>query len=275
MAREPWVEKLEQGAAESAWDLLIDHYHRLIAATVRHYGDGYDEVMDLFAYVCESLRSNDFARLRKYAAIPEGRVRFSTWLVAVIRNLLIDWFRHRHGRKRLDQVVAALPPIQREAFQRVFVEGNPHVEAYELTRTMGGEALTFPQFLRALTEAQRTVTAKRPGQLLKELAPAAATNHRRVSAGNPASEPVAAGDQPDTELMSSETREWLREALETLPTEERVALQLYVLEGLSAADVARLVGWDSAKTVYNHVYRSLSAVRRFLLDRGIGPSDLA
>ena len=29
MAREPWLEKLEQGAAESAWDLLIDHYHRL------------------------------------------------------------------------------------------------------------------------------------------------------------------------------------------------------------------------------------------------------
>ncbi len=75
--------------------------------------------------------------------------------------------------------------------------------------------------------------------------------------------------------MSGETRKWLREALETLPTEERVALQLFVIEGLSAADVARLVGWDSAKTVYNHVYRSLSAVRRFLLDRGIGPSDLA
>ncbi len=274
MAREPWVEKLEQGAAESAWDLLIDHYHRLIFATVRHYGDGYDEVMDLFAYVCESLRSNDFARLRKYAAIPEGRVRFSTWLVAVIRNLVIDWFRQRHGRKRLDKVVAALPAIQREAFQLVFVEGNPHVEAYELARTTGGETLTFAEFLRALTEAQRTVTAKRPGQLLKELAPTAATNHRRVSAGTPASEPVAP-DQPDTELMSGETREWLREALETLPTEERVALQLFIIEGLPAADVARLVGWDSAKTVYNHVYRSLSAVRRFLLDRGIGPSDLA
>ena len=75
--------------------------------------------------------------------------------------------------------------------------------------------------------------------------------------------------------MSGETREWLREALETLPTEERVALRLFIIEGLSAVDVARILRWDSAKTVYNHVYRSLSAVRRFLLDRGIGPSDLA
>jgi DNA-directed RNA polymerase specialized sigma24 family protein len=131
MSGEPWLVKLRQGETEAAWDLLIERYHRLIAATVRHFVEGYDEVMDLFAYVCESLRADDPARLRKYAGLPEGRVRFSTWLVAVVRNLVIDWFRHLNGRKRLSKLVQELPPAQRAAFEKVYVGGLSPREAYD------------------------------------------------------------------------------------------------------------------------------------------------
>jgi DNA-directed RNA polymerase specialized sigma24 family protein len=53
-----------------------------------------------------------------------------------------------------------------------------------------------------------------------------------------------------------------------------VALQLYVVQGTPAADVARILGWPNAKAVYNRVYRALQSVRAVLERDGIGPADL-
>jgi DNA-directed RNA polymerase specialized sigma24 family protein len=62
--------------------------------------------------------------------------------------------------------------------------------------------------------------------------------------------------------------------LQTLPPDDRLALQLYVVEELPAADVAQRLGWPNAKTVYNRVYRTLSRVRAILERAGLGPGDL-
>jgi RNA polymerase sigma factor (sigma-70 family) len=60
--------------------------------------NGYDDIMDRFAYVLDQLRSDDFRRLRKYAS--DGRTMFSTWLVVVARRLCVDYHRSRYGRSR-------------------------------------------------------------------------------------------------------------------------------------------------------------------------------
>ena len=65
---EPWIAPLEAGDPEAAWDLFIERYRRLIFAAIRHYTAEPDEVMDVFAQVCEALREGDFARLRRCAA---------------------------------------------------------------------------------------------------------------------------------------------------------------------------------------------------------------
>jgi DNA-directed RNA polymerase specialized sigma24 family protein len=98
---EGWVAELKQGRPDAAWDLFLDRYRRLIFAAIRHYAQDYDDVMDVFARVCEALREDDLARLRCYAEQPFHGARFSTWLVTVVRHLTIDWFRHRNGRRRL------------------------------------------------------------------------------------------------------------------------------------------------------------------------------
>ena len=98
---EDWVSALRGKQPEAAWDLFLGRYRRLIFAAIRHYAQDYDDVMDVFARVCEALREDDFRRLRAYAEQPTHRARFSTWLVTVVRHLTIDWFRHRDGHRRL------------------------------------------------------------------------------------------------------------------------------------------------------------------------------
>src|SRR5207245_5920774 len=167
---ESWVAELDLGRHEAAWDVFLNRYRRLIFAAIRHYAQDYDDVMDVFARVCEVLREDDLARLRCYAQQPARGARFSTWLVTVVRNLTVDWFRHRDGRHRLSAIAADLPPLQQRIFECVFAAGRSHVEAYEqIAATESGGGLSFRTFLRELRATYRAVAARRRGALMAEL----------------------------------------------------------------------------------------------------------
>ena len=97
---EPTLDRLRAGDLDGAWSIFVDRYRRLIFAQIRRATTEPDEVMDIFAHVCERLRENDLARLKTFAFAPAPRASFATWLVAVLHNLIVDWFRARDGRSR-------------------------------------------------------------------------------------------------------------------------------------------------------------------------------
>ncbi|PYP15934.1 MAG: hypothetical protein DMD52_08860 [Gemmatimonadetes bacterium] len=176
---EDWVIELQGGRPEAAWDRLLERYRRLIFAAIRHYAQDYDEVMDVFARVCEVLREDDLARLRCYVEQPIHSARFSTWLVTVVRHLTIDWFRHRHGRRRLSALAERLPALRRRIFELVFFERRSSVEAYELLRAREAPDLPFGRFLSELRETHKAATAGRRGRVLRELGPPPAPEPQR------------------------------------------------------------------------------------------------
>jgi len=261
---EAWLVPLGKGDCEKAWDLFLSSHRGLILATVRRYLQDYDDVMDVFARVCERLRDDRLARLRRYTEKPQEShtARFSTWLVAVLRNLILDWFRQRDGRKQLSNAARALPPRQRHIYESVFLDGRSHVEAYELLTSRGEHTLTFGQFLKELTATYRIVSAGRRGFLAVELA------------GPVAIEPEALAEQDSTAPEYFDDSPALLEAFHTLPPDEQLAVQFFVIEELPAAEVARLVGWPNSKAVYNRVTRALVALRGQLEAQGIHRQDL-
>lgn len=257
---EAWIAPLDAGDPEAAWDLFIERYRRLIFGAIRHYTAEHDEVMDVFARVCEALRGNDFSRLRRCAAHVEPGRPISTWLVVVVHNLTVDWFRHRDGRSRLSTIAMTLPRVQQRIFEYVFLEQRSHVEAYELLRSRDSAGLSFGDFLKELSATYRAAATGRRGQLVAELAippPGAAKDQ---SAGDPA--------------VLAERQAILAAALESLPPDDRLAVQLYVVDGMPADQVARALGFPSAKTVYNRVYRALAGIRADLERAGIKGGDL-
>ena len=250
-----WMVELRRGNSDPAWDLFLGRYRRLIFSAIRHYAQDYDDVMDVFARVCEALRDDDLRRLRTYIAQDDHQASFSTWLVTVVRNLTIDWFRLREGRHRVSVVAERLPPIQRSIFQLVFLDRRSHLEAYELIRAGVSPALSFRAFLSQLRDTYGAVTHNRRGRLLAEL-------------GTPApngAEPTA----PLDDDIDTEEAELVDEALRSLSPEDRVAVQLYVIDEMAAAEVARVVGLPNAKAVYNRVYRALGTLRERLERVGV------
>ncbi|HUF27869.1 MAG TPA: sigma-70 family RNA polymerase sigma factor [Gemmatimonadaceae bacterium] len=254
---EPWIALLAAGDPERAWDALIGRYRRLIFSAIRHYASEPDDVMDVFACVCEALREDDFRRLRSYAAQPIHRARFGTWLVTVVRHLTIDWIRHRDGRRRLSAVAEGMPPLRRRIFELVFEERCSHVQAYETIRARDGPAMSFQEFLRELRATYETVAQRRRGHILRDLVP-------------PPPEVVT---EPGEDIDPRAALE-MEEALGTLDAEDRLVLQLYVVDEVSAAAVARIAGLPNAKAVYNRVYRSLAVLRERLERVGVRREDL-
>jgi RNA polymerase sigma factor (sigma-70 family) len=259
---ESWIAPLEAGDPEAAWDLFIERYRRLIFGAIRHYTTEPDDVMDVFARVCEALREHDFARLRRCAAKVDPDRPLSTWLVVVVHNLTIDWFRHRNGRPRLLALAASLPPLRRRIFQYVFVEQRSHVEAYELLRSRENPSLGFGEFLEELRATYRAATSGPDGRLVAELA---------LPLAPPAGNPDPAIDDP---AVRAEQRAILGAAMATLPAEDRLAVQLYVVDEMPAQQVAQALGLPNAKTVYNRVYRALAAIRAGLEQAGIKAGHL-
>jgi RNA polymerase sigma factor (sigma-70 family) len=54
--------------------------------------------MDCYAAVLEALHEDACRRLRAYK--PDGKTKFTTWLVVVVRRLALDALRKRYGRPR-------------------------------------------------------------------------------------------------------------------------------------------------------------------------------
>src|SRR2546427_273123 len=218
--------------------------------------------MAVFARVCEALRADGLGRLRRYAERSDAShtARFSTWLVTVVRNLIIDWFRQRDGRKQLSAAAQALPPLQRRICEHVFLDGRSYVEAYELLVSRDHTPMTFGRFLRELAATYRALAHGRRGFLATDLAGPVA---------------MSPDDLPDSDAtVEPEADARLVEALRALPADEQAAVQLFVIEEVPAANVARMVGWPNAKAVYNRVYRALATIRATLDRQGIRREDL-
>lgn len=256
---EDWRSALEGGDPEAAWDLFIDRYRRLIIATVRRVLDTQDDVADVFAEVCQTLCADDLKLLRRFTQRADSGASFSTWLVVVVRNRTIDWMRKRSGRVRV-AAPETLSPLQREIFHHVFANRRSHAETYEIMK--GDDAcMSFAAFLREVAQTYRLVEATGSRGVLRYL--------EAPSTLEPQAPP-----HPEETLLASEAGGRLAEVLESFPTDIRLALQLFVVDELPAAEVARAVGWRSAKDVYNRVYRALDRLRKGLERQGIRRGDL-
>ena len=86
--------------AERAWEAFVRRYSRLIHMAARKSTHDYDRVMDRYTFVLERLRDDDFRRLRSYS--PDGRSKFTTWLVVVASRLCVDHHRSVYGRHASD-----------------------------------------------------------------------------------------------------------------------------------------------------------------------------
>jgi RNA polymerase sigma factor (sigma-70 family) len=110
------LEADEGAEQERAWAEFLDSYSRLILYAARQIPRDHDVVMDRYAFVIEHLREKSCRRLRTFAA--DGRGKFTTWLMVVVRRLCLDHDRRKHGR--ISASVTGAPVAPRRLVEWVF-----------------------------------------------------------------------------------------------------------------------------------------------------------
>ena len=101
----------DTNAQDQAWAAFVAEHSRLLLSVARSLNSDRDAAMDGYTYVLEQLRADGCRRLRAFA--PDGRSKFSTWLVVVARRLCVDQRRSRYGRMRDDDSVAVMAARRR------------------------------------------------------------------------------------------------------------------------------------------------------------------
>ena len=232
--------------APPAWDEFLPRYADVIFRVVRLFVPTYDERMDLFLFVCDRLREDDMRRVRAFTFRPEAPCRFSTYLAVVVRNLALDFLRARDGRYRPFKIIEALEPPDRLLFEYHLHEGRSLEESRGLLRDRHGIRMTASEAADRAGRINASLSATQRWRLLAQI-----YERREPVSIDPAREPEAqaGGDSlhderadPEAWLRSSEAGELFRQAMESVPPRQRLALALKYRDGLTAREVGETLG---------------------------------
>jgi RNA polymerase sigma factor (sigma-70 family) len=255
---ETWQARLERGDTDGAWTAFDRAYQRLIHTVIRRLETHPDQVDEVRSEVTAALAADRLARLRRYSSDDPSGATLSSWLVVVVRRLVIDWLRRERGRHRND-VPTDLEGWQRAMYIARCLERLSVAESFERLRGQRNEDLDFPLFLREL----RTLARSHP---CPEFRPA----RDAVTVPVPFDLAVSVADPGEAVDLSRRLGVLLAEE----PADLRLAIQLFVVDELPASEVSRVVGWPDAKAVYNRVGRALHRMRETLMRAGIESGDL-
>ena len=178
----------------------------------------------------------------------------------------LDILMERHSNRvyRLAREITRNEADAQEVVQDVFLS------VYRKIHTFEGRAALTSWLYRVTTNA---ALAKRRGRradheisLESDLPTFLPDGHR---AGDPAYLNADWSKTPEAEILSQETREILRRAIDNLPDQYRVVLVLRDVEGLSNEEIAAIVG-DSISAVKSRIHRARMVLRERLA-RHFGP----
>ena len=253
----PLLEALGSNAAESAWTDFLAIYSETIFGVVKVFTRDADQCGDCFLFVCERLAAKSYRRLRVFE--PTGRAQFSTWLRAVVRNLCLDWYRSKYGRRGLFRSIASRDAIDQEIFVAVFHRANS-INQIRLDLSRKGYSLSYSD-IESRVEQLRASLSARQLWLVSDSRVSIDTNEE-------GEEDLAilrnASPNPEMLAMLRETETIVRKGLARLHTTDRILLRLRYLEGLPLLEVARLLGLKDAQTADRRIREAIERLRKHL-----------
>jgi RNA polymerase sigma factor (sigma-70 family) len=223
------------------------------AALCRRYGMSGTEGEDFASWATLRLIDDDYAVLRKF----RGESALRTYLVVVVAMLHREYRSRTWGRWRPSAAARRAGAIAVRLETLVHRDGYPLPQAIQQVRTAGETALSERQLAALFATLPRRAAARPAEALLDALAD--------VPDPAGADDAVTASEHDATRLALGKA---LRAALDALPAEDRLIVQMRYWEGSSVADIARALGL-AQKPLYRRLERALATLRRSLEAAGV------
>lgn len=290
------VERVVEGD-EAAWREFIERFSRLIFSLVWRYADSdQDQCADLYLYVLEGLRrpsegGESYYRLRRYLESIErygGQGKLTTWLGRVTQNLVSDHFREQEGRRTVPRPIQRMDLLAQRLFKLMYWDGLPEREVRAVLDTETG-GLSPVRFDRMLTAIQRALKDVNRWSLYSEvlrrapalpLHPVAGEGEEggafvQVADPHPSADPERGLEAARAAERARALGKALRAALLALGEQERLMLLGRFKHGLTAQEIARLLGRKDDKRIYVEIDKLRDGLRRSLEEAGFRWNEVA
>jgi RNA polymerase sigma factor for flagellar operon FliA len=236
---------------ESQFIGSLPDIERMIRYVARRHRLSEAEADDFAGEVKLALIEGDYEVLARFQAHSSLR----TYLMTVVQRLFLDYRRKSWGKWRPSAEAQRRGPVALRLEMLLYRDGLSFDEAVETLQT------NF-----AATESRAELA-----ELAHELPP---RPRRRPEAGGvlatvPAGESASPEVQVEGALTAARTQALIAEVMATLPAQERLVLRLRFEDGLSVADIARMLKLDQ-RPLYRRVEGLLASFRACLQGRGLG-----
>lgn len=227
---------------------------RVAAKAARRYGLWGEDAEDFAAWAKMRMVEDDYAVLRKF----RGESDLKTFITTVVTRHASAYSRERLGRWRPSAEAERRGPPAPMLEMLVRRDGYTLAQAAEKLRTSGATTFTDRELARLLADLPERAPL-RPVQVAADPVLEAAQAPSRADAG------VAAAESAH---RHGALQAALHRAMERLTPEERAIVQLYYVDDLSAADVARALRLEQ-KPLYRRIPRLRDTLRGYLEEEGI------
>jgi RNA polymerase sigma factor for flagellar operon FliA len=215
--------------------------------------DAEDFAADIRLKLCE----DDYAVVRKF----QGKSSFTTYLTVVISKGFLDHRRRLWGKWSPSARARKLGPVAMLLEKLVYRDGSSFDAACQILEQKHGMDIDRRELQALLAQLPRRFQRRFEGESGLDELPAV----------DRADERILAAERGDQFATAEET---LRRALEQLPDEDRTIIRMLYYEGVSIADIARMLQLDQ-KRLYPRIRQLLASLRKTLEGHGIRDDLLA
>jgi len=249
------LHRLSSSDAGPGWAKFLDCYSGLIMKSAQQFEYQQDRSTECFLFVCEKLNDDGFRRLLKFNT--SGRTSFRTWLGTVVFNLCVDWHRHEYGRATLLPAISAMPAFDQAVYKLVIEQGQDKETTFQTLKA------DFPDLTRNLVDisVKRVVSILTPRQRWQI---SVRIYRKRRNAGVRSSGLMEflpdPGAGPELEAQKQQDLDRMQDALNRLPSSQRLLLRLRFQEGLSLKRIAELGQLGDTSRAWRHLQAALKAL---------------
>ena len=219
----------------AAWAEFIDCYSPLILTMARQFEYEQDRQAECYLYVCEKLCTDGFRRVLKFNT--RGEASFKTWLGTVVFNLCVDWHRREFGRAVLVPAISALPKFDQSVYRLRFEQGLGLQDCLQSLQDDFPD-LTAQHLSDSLARIHTALTPRQRWKL------SVSARRRQQGLGDrldPSDLPDTVAE-PEDQACEDEAKNILEQALDRLSRDQRLALELRYIQGMTLLQVAEVLG---------------------------------
>lgn len=244
---------------EAAYLELLERYTPVLLRMIRTFMRDVDEVMEVYAGICERLCANHYQALRRFRSDGE----LIPWLSVVVANACRDRFRKTRAQSVPQSVLAQLDEREKLVFKYHYQEHLPHEDIAEIISRRHRVPYTALEVVRAIAKINDLLSTRKRWSLLAALS----ANRPSLSLDEMEETGFQLSVEDDFDAFDETMQhralvDRLNEALSHLDASDQLLLLLRFEHNRSAPQIASIMGYDNHKYVYTRLRTIVGRLRK-------------